>query len=53
MGSACEVENFLLLAHDLGFIRRELHEEVESGVCEVKRMLTSLLRTLVAAEAES
>ena len=46
MGSASETEYQLILAHDLGFLPKDLYEKLHSGVEEVKRMLASLLKTL-------
>jgi len=46
MGSAAEVEYHLLLARDLGMLDPEEHRELASSVTEVKKMLTSLIKTL-------
>jgi len=43
MGSASEVEYHLLLARDLGLLGVPQHNELESIVTEVKRMLTSFI----------
>ena len=48
MGSACELEYHLLLAHDLGFINDAHYERLSPDVVEVKRMLTSFLQKLKA-----
>ena|SRR2546423_5582360 len=48
MGSACELEYHLLLAHDLSFIISAQYERLSADVTEVKRMLTSLLQKLTA-----
>lgn len=48
MGSASELEYHLLLAHDLGLLARPAYERLSKDVVEVKRMLTSLQRTLRA-----
>jgi four helix bundle protein len=45
-GSACEVEYFLLLAHDLTYIPPEDYARLNDDVIEVKRMLSGLLATL-------
>jgi four helix bundle protein len=45
-GSACEVEYFLLLAHDLTYITPEDHARLNDEVIEVKRMLSGLLASL-------
>ena len=46
MGSASEVEYQLLLATDLKFLGDDLHLKLQDDVSRIKRMLTSLLRTL-------
>jgi four helix bundle protein len=43
MGSAYEVEYHALLAKDLGFIKADEYERLESQIVEVKRMLAALL----------
>ena len=48
MGSASETEYQLLLAHDLVFLNKEQYDKLNPDVTEVKRMLTSLLKTLRA-----
>ena len=48
MGSASETEYQLLLSHDLGFLIKEQYDKLNFDVTEVKRMLTSLLKTLRA-----
>jgi four helix bundle protein len=48
MGSACELEYHVLLAHDLSFISSAQYERLAADVTEVKRMLTSLLQKLNA-----
>jgi four helix bundle protein len=47
-GSASELEYYILLAADLGFLDGAAHESLHSRVVEVKRMLTSLRRKLRA-----
>jgi len=46
MGSAVEVEYFLLLAHDLDFLNLASYAPAEQDVREVQRMLASLVRKL-------
>jgi four helix bundle protein len=46
MGSAAETEYHLLLAKDLGLLRHEAHAVLTDNVVEIKRMLTSLMKTL-------
>ena len=48
MGSASELEYFLLLARDLTFLRDGDHERVTADVQEVKRMLAALIARLKA-----
>lgn len=43
MGSAYEVEYHALLAKDLGCIRTEAYDQLETQIVEVKRMLAALL----------
>ena len=43
MGSASETEYELLLAHDLGYIDRKTHRDLERDVVEVKRMLSAYI----------
>ncbi|HEY3265303.1 MAG TPA: four helix bundle protein [Armatimonadota bacterium] len=49
MGSACETEYQLLLAHDLGYLGEEAYLDAEGRLGEVKRMLAALIQTLRAA----
>ena len=46
IGSASEVEYLLLLGRDLDLLVHEEYEELNSVVVEIKRMLTSLIKTL-------
>jgi len=48
MGSASELEYFLLLARDLRMIDSALHREAETELLEIKRMLAGVLQTLEA-----
>ena len=48
MGSACELEYQLLLAHDLGYIDPINHEPMNMAITEIKRMLTSFAQRLTA-----
>jgi four helix bundle protein len=48
MGSASELEYHLLLAHDLGHLPADVHEQLTSQATEVKRMLTSFIQKLTA-----
>jgi four helix bundle protein len=46
MGSASELEYFLILARDLGLLPSEAHPALHERVTEVKRMLTGLIKRL-------
>lgn len=46
MGSASELEYHLLLANDLGMLKKESHLALEPRVTEVKRMLATLIKKL-------
>ncbi len=48
MGSASELEYYLLLTHDLGILKTSDYEHLNDEVCEVKRMLTSFIQKLKA-----
>lgn len=48
MGSASELEYFLLLVKDLRIIDLEVHGGLERELIEVKKMLAALLRKLKA-----
>jgi len=47
-GSACELENLLILATDLSLLNRDPSENLLVRGCEIKRMLSGLTRTLTA-----
>jgi four helix bundle protein len=49
MGSAVELEYFLLLARDLALVSSESYESVTDQTVEVQRMLGSLIRRVEAA----
>ena len=46
VGSASEVEYFLLLGHDLGYMPDDDYQKLSENVQEVKRMLAGLNRRL-------
>jgi four helix bundle protein len=46
MGSACEAEYHLLLAKDLHYLPDEKHLALQEEISRIKRMLTSLLKSL-------
>ena len=43
MGSACELEYQLILARDRKYLADDRHQELETDLLEVKRMLTALI----------
>jgi four helix bundle protein len=43
MGSASEVEYQILLSHELGYIDSKAHGILDSGIQEVKKMLSSYI----------
>ncbi|MBE98772.1 four helix bundle protein [Flavobacterium coralii] len=45
-GSAHEMEYFLLVSKDLGFIEKDLYNKLNSEVNEIKKMLASLIRKI-------
>jgi len=46
MGSASELEYYVLLSHDLGFLASPAYQRLTREVTEVKRMLTSLTQEM-------
>jgi four helix bundle protein len=48
LGSASELEYHLLLASDLKLLEPDSYKSLDRDVTEVKRMLTGLLRKLMA-----
>ena len=46
VGSASEVQNFLLLSHDLGLLDEAKFDRLSKDVVSVKRMLGGLLRRM-------
>jgi four helix bundle protein len=49
LGSASEVDYYLLLARDLQFLDSSTYQSLDSGAQEVKRMLASLIARVRAA----
>jgi len=49
-GSACEMEYQLLLAHDLKFLKETDYKDLNEKVCEVKKMLTSLIQKVLKTD---
>ena len=48
MGSASEVEYHLLLASNLGFIKKPDYQKLDIDIIEIKRMLTTFIKKLKA-----
>jgi four helix bundle protein len=48
LGSASELEYFVLLARDLNFLSSDVHDRLADDIQEVKRMLTALIARLKA-----
>jgi len=48
MGSACELECLLVLAHDLGYLKNSVDGLLAENVVEVKQMLAALIQKLKA-----
>ena len=46
LGIASELEYELLLAHDLGYLASEQHQQLSDRVVEVKKMLTGFIQFL-------
>ena len=46
IGSASECEYLILLSNELGFVDKNDSDELIEKVCEIKRMLTSLIKNL-------
>lgn len=46
IGSASESEYLILLSTELGYTNKEDSDELIEKVCEIKRMLTSLIKNL-------
>jgi four helix bundle protein len=42
MGSASELDNHILLAHDLNYLSEPCYQRLSSELTQIKRMLTSL-----------
>ena len=51
-GSSVELEYFLLLSHDLKLLPESTYESLHADVCEVQRMLASLIRKVDIARRE-
>lgn len=48
MGSASETEYQFLLANDLGYIKKEVYNQLAKAIIEIKQMLASLIKKLKA-----
>ena len=51
LGSASELSYYVILAHDLNYLTRKIHDDLQASISEVRRMLASLER-ISAADAE-
>lgn len=47
LGSGSELEYHILLAADLGLIDAQTHDELQTSLIDVKRMLSGLVRRLI------
>jgi len=45
-GSVCELETQILLAGDLGYIKKDDLDKVKEGIGEIERMLKALIKSL-------
>lgn len=52
MGSACELEYHLFLAHELDMMQTPVYESLSDQVIEVKRMLSSFIQRLNSARSD-
>ncbi len=46
LGSANELEFFLLLSHDLAYLERQQYEKLNTGLSKIQRMLNGLIQKL-------
>jgi four helix bundle protein len=46
LGSANELEFFLLLSHDLGYLEKQRYEKLNENTIEIQRMLAGLIQKL-------
>lgn len=53
LGSASELEYHLLLARDLSFLKESDYEHLSGESTEIKRMLTSFIKSLRAFDSRS
>ncbi len=53
IGSASELEYFLILARDLEYIDQSTFQDLESRIVEIKQMLTALIKRVKAPEAKN
>jgi four helix bundle protein len=45
-GSASELDYHILLSHDLGYTNKEIYQELEQSISEIKRMLNGFGKTV-------
>ena len=50
LGSANELEFFIMLSHDLGYLESQQYATLAENILEIQRMLGSLIRRLKAEE---
>jgi|SRR5215204_6749070 len=46
MGSASELEYFLLLAHDLGYLQEDIYQSMQNELVETRKMLNAFIQRL-------
>ena len=51
-GSAYEAESQLLLAYDLGYLQKDIYEQLEKESIEIKRMLAGLVQNLESRQSK-
>ncbi|HTP14049.1 MAG TPA: four helix bundle protein [Bacteroidota bacterium] len=49
MGSSSELENYLILAHDLKYVRKDDYEMMMSNLIEIRKMLNAFIQKLKAS----
>lgn len=53
IGSASESEYLFMLSHELGYLNKEDFIDLNERVCEIKRMISSLIKNLHQEKADS
>jgi len=49
LGSASELSYYVILAHDPNYLTRKIHDDLQTSISEVRRMLASLERVSATA----